>query len=88
MNTLTVIKLESCEKKVKLLTQEIHTLTENLDEKDRENSELKRFSYEVEKLRGIQSQCNFLLEERDNLNGALLQKNYDIDNLQSQLNEF
>ena len=53
MNTLTVIKLESCEKKVKLLTQEIQTLTENLDEKDRENSELKRFSYEVEKLRGI-----------------------------------
>ena len=28
------------------------------------------------------------MEERDNLNGALLQKNYDIDNLQSQLNQF
>lgn len=88
MSGLISIKLESSEKKVKLLTQEITSLSENLDEKERENSELKRVSYEAEKLRGIENQYNLLLEERDNLNGALLQKNYDIDNLQTQLNEF
>ena len=88
MSGLISLKLQSCEKKIKLLNQEIGSLTEALDEKDKENLELKRFSYEAEKLRGIQMQYNMLLQERDNLNGALLQKNYDIDNLQSQLNEF
>ena len=29
-----------------------------------------------------------LLEERDSLNGILIQRNYDIENLQAQLIEF
>ena len=29
-----------------------------------------------------------MLEERDNLNGLLLQRNYDVENLQGQLMEF
>ena len=33
-------------------------------------------------------QYNMMLEERDNLNGLLLQRNYDVENLQGQLMEF
>ena len=49
---------------------------------------MKRITFEYEKLKHTEAQFGTLAEEKEQLNAALLQKNYDIDNLQTQINEF
>lgn len=85
---LTQIKLESQEKKVKMLLEEIANLTSELHARDKDLMDSKRMSYELEKLKEIEYLYHGAVDEKEQLNAALLQRNYDIDSLQSQINDF
>ena len=85
---MTQIKLESQEKKNKMLIEEIQSLAQELHDREKDLTEMKRISYEYDKLKNIEYQLQGVVEEKEQLNAALLQKNYDIDSLQGQINDF
>ena len=71
-----------------MLIDEIHSISNELSDRERSLSEMKKISYEYEKLKNIEYQYQMIFQEREHLNASLLQKNYDIDNLQGKVNEF
>lgn len=49
---------------------------------------MKRIGHIQEKVKELEYQYNLVVDEREHLNAALLQRNYDVESLQSQINEF
>lgn len=59
---LTQIKLESQEKKNKMLIEEIQSLAQELHDREKDLVEMKRISYEYDKLKNVEYQYQALLE--------------------------
>jgi septation ring formation regulator EzrA len=87
-HALLAIKIESLEKKNKMLLQEIETLNQEVTAKEKEAIELKRVGPSQERLKELEYQFNITIEEKEQLKATLSQKSYDIEGLEGQIKEF
>jgi uncharacterized coiled-coil protein SlyX len=70
-----------------VLLGEIETLTKQINNKDKEIMEIKRFGNSQERLKELEGQCTLVTQEKEHLSLTLSQKKYEIEGLQAQLKE-